>query len=573
MISPRHGCAILAVASCLLEVSIAQEGSGAAAPKSGASSAFGTSSASGAGTAPGGSSAFGAPSPGTPAIPGTGPAGQPNTTPGTGPAAAPGTGRPGTGSQTGSRITPGTGTGTNGTGAASAFGENETTAKPATSEPTYTIPGAYGKPGQQFTAGEGRLARPRFRYTGSVSFGYDDNVLQAPSNSEGTPDVVVEVLDTPATGARVEAGIGPDGVPTTVVVPGSPATTRKVVIRGVPAQKRIGSFLTRANVGFDVQFASRKTLFTFDLKTGADWYWDRPGKDVDYTGSLALMYLRRLTPRLQFTASGNASYQTQPDLSQANTLTRQTGDLLNLSSKLDLTYRFTPRLSTVGSVSYGGLRFQQPTEQLGDNDSVTFGGEVRYLFSPHLTMLGEVRYSSVSYSASPTRDSHTLFGLLGVELSLSRRLSATLRAGVAQRTFDDSGTSGTSPYAETTLNYKLAKATLIQFNGRFGFEEPPDAQSKLISLRGGLNLVQSFSPRLRGTLGANLVRQTTTSTSTASAASETVSNTVDSTIGFEYNVNRHWTLNTNYSYTREFGSVSARNYYRNRIFVGAEYDF
>jgi hypothetical protein len=45
-------------------------------------------------------------------------------------------------------------------------------------------------------AGEGRLARPKFRYTGSVSFGYDDNILQTPTNSPGTPDTVVTVVGT-----------------------------------------------------------------------------------------------------------------------------------------------------------------------------------------------------------------------------------------------------------------------------------------------------------------------------------------------------------------------------------------
>ncbi|MCE9611059.1 MAG: outer membrane beta-barrel protein [Chthoniobacter sp.] len=441
---------------------------------------------------------------------------------------------------------------------------------PTGTEPTYTIPGAYGKPSQQFTAGEGRLARPRFRYTGTVSFGYDDNVFQAPSNNEGSPDVVVQVLDRPATSAREEVGIGPNGETTTVTIPGTAATTRKIVIPGSAGQKRIGSFLTRGNVGLDVQFASRKTLFTFDLRTGADWYWDRPGKDVDYTGSLSLLYLRRLTPRLQFTASGTASYQTQPDLTQVNTSTRQTGPLLNLSSKLDLSYRITPRLSTVGSINYGGLRYQEATEQLGDYDTFTFGEEVRYLFSPRFTFLGEVRYSTTSYTGARDRDSHTLFGLLGTELALSRLFTATVRIGVAQRTFDESGISATSPYGEATLAYRLAKATVIQFNGRFGFEEPPDAQSKLVSLRVGLSLSQSFSPRLRGTLGSNVVRQTTTSDVTDI---ETVTNTVDSTIGFEYTLDRRWTLNANYSYVREFGSNSARDYYRNRIFVGAEYDF
>ena len=102
----------------------------------------------------------------------------------------------------------------------------------------------------------------------------------------------------------------------------------------------------------------------------------------------------------------------------------------------------------------------------------------------------------------------------------------------------------------------------------------------MVSLRSGLSLVQSFSPRLRGTLGANFVRQTTTTTPLAPPPGtgtlpevESTINTVDSTIGFEYNLNRNWTLNANYSYAREFGTNSLRDYYRNRIFVGAEYDF
>lgn len=566
MISPRHGCALLAAASCVLSPAIAQEGTAADAPKTGASSAFGSPPPRN--SAPGGSSAFGAPTPETPSVPGAGPTLPGTTTPDNSQGTGTGTGF---GTGTGSRLRPGTGPGSNAPGAASAFGEGEQNPKPPTgTEPTYTIPGAYGRAGQQFTAGEGRLARPRFRYTGTISFGYDDNVFQAPNNSAGSPDVVIEVLDQPGTPARVEAGIGPNGETTTVTIPGTAATTRNLVIPGVRGQKRVGSFLTRGNFGFDVQFASRKTLFTFDLRTGGDWYWDRPGKDVDPTGSVALMYLRRLTPRLQFTASGNVSYLAQPDLTQINTSTQQVGAVLNVGSKLDLSYRITPRLSTVGSVSYGGLRFPQATGQVGDNDIFTIGGEVRYLFSPQFTFLGEVRYSTTTFIGAQDRDSHTVLGLLGTELALSRRFTATLRIGVAQRTFDESGISATAPYGETTLSYRLAKATVIQFNGRFGFEEPPDAQSKLISLRAGLNLSQSFSPRLRGTLGSNIVQQTTTSFVTDV---ETVLNTLDSTIGFEYTLDRRWTLNANYSYVRGFGSFSATDFHRNRIFVGAEYDF
>jgi len=212
------------------------------------------------------------------------------------------------------------------------------------------------------------------------------------------------VLTSPGTATRTEVGIGPNGEVQTVTIPGTGPTTRKVVIPGAAGQPRIGSFLARPSVGFDVQFASRKTLFTFDIRTGADVYWDRPGKDVDYTGSVSLMYLRRLTPRLQFTANVGASYQTQPDLSQANTSTRQAGSFLSATSKIDLSYRITPRVSTVVSASFNAVRYQDTTQQAGDYHETVFGTELRYLFSPRFTLVGEARYSTISYNADTARD-------------------------------------------------------------------------------------------------------------------------------------------------------------------------
>jgi len=475
----------------------------------------------------------------------------------------------------GPRIIPGTGSVA--PGPATNFGNGSDGTKPSNvSEPTYVIPAGYGKPSQQFTAGEGRLARPKFRYTGSVSFGYDDNVLQTPTNSPGTPDTVVTVVTKPGTPGHTEDGVDSNGLPVTVVVPGTAPTTEKVVIPGKPGQQRIGSFVNRQNVGFDVQFASRKTLFTFDIRAGADVYWDRPGNDIDPTGSLALMYLRRLNSRLQFTASVNSSYQDQPNLSQVNTSTLQAGSFLTTNAKVDMTYRFSPRISTVGSLSYNALKYEQTTQQFSDNREFILGAEVRYLFSPHLTLLTEVRYSTIAYPTTSNRDAHSVFGLVGGEWAMSRRFSGTLRLGVEQRTFVNSNTDATSPYGEATMTYQLAKATVLRLNGRYGQEAPQDAESNLVSLRAGLSLVQSFSPRLRGTIGTNVVRQNTTTIvndATSAANPANIQNTVDAAFGFEYTLSRHWTLNANYSYVTGFGTLEANDYYRNRIFFGGEYDF
>jgi hypothetical protein len=57
---------------------------------------------------------------------------------------------------------------------------------------TYAAPGFYGSGGQTFSSGQGRFLRPRFRYSASVSMGFDDNTLQTPTDSTATTLVIPE---------------------------------------------------------------------------------------------------------------------------------------------------------------------------------------------------------------------------------------------------------------------------------------------------------------------------------------------------------------------------------------------
>jgi opacity protein-like surface antigen len=518
---------------------------GAPVPGSGASSSFGN-----------------APAPGT---------GLPGATPGTGSGIL----NPGAGSTTGpGSPTPGTGHLPDATpdaeGAASAFGEGA--AKPPESnEPTFTIPGSYGRPSQQFTPGEGRLARPKFRFTSSVSFGYDDNVFQTPTDSaKGIPSQTFEVITDVGTPAQEVVGIGPNGEPMVVVVPGRAPTTGKIVVPGVRGQPRVGSFLNRANIGFDMQFASRRQLFTFDFNSGGNFFWDRPGKDVDYTGSLALVYLRRITPRLQILTNLNAIYQTQPDLSLINTSTQQSGSYFTGSARAELSYRFTPRISASVNMGYSMFGYQEEAQKGQNYGEFSIGSEVRYLYNPRFTLIGQFRYAQIDYPNSTAQNASSVFGLLGGELTLSRRFTATLMAGASLRTFEESGESNTAPTVELTLAYQIAKATLMQFDARFGFEAPGSADSELLSLRTSLNLVQTFSPRFRGTVGVTYIHQ---ETSYNDIDFSSTSETINLGLGAVYNLTRQWTLTANYNYTSGFGSISSNDYFRNQAFIGAEYDF
>jgi hypothetical protein len=351
-----------------------------------------------------------------------------------------------------------------------------------------------------------------------------------------------------------------------------------------------------------VQFANRRTLFTFDLGGGLDYYWNRPGKKQDYTGNLSMIYLRKLTGRAQFTATVNASYQSQPDFSQPNQPTSSNvGSYLTANAKADLSYRLTPRFSTVTSVSYNAVQYAESTQSADNYATTTFGLELRYLFSPRLTLLGEVRYSSDSHDNNAALDTTSYYALIGGELSLSRRFTVSLRVGEVVQEFSDSGSRDSAPYLEASLNYRITQQTILAWNARYGYEEAGAPNTRDLVARTGVQLTQIFTPRFQGVLSLNLLRTSltstvdvadvvpaasndgtaTSSTSTNSTAStkthsvttETVQDTVDASLGFYYTLDRHWSLNLTYSYTMAIGPESTFDYYRQRVFLGAAYQF
>ena len=452
--------------------------------------------------------------------------------------------------------------------------------------------------------------------------GYDDNVFQTPTHSLVQPDQKFPVLrsfGSPATTVVVTIPSGdplvPDSVKT-VEIPAVPPKFGSRTISALAAAKRTGSFVTRGGAKFEAQFASRRTLFTFDLDVGEDYYWNRPGKKTDPNDKLALIYLRRLSGRAQFTIAVDASYQTQPNFSQPNTPTNNTGgSYLTSNAKADLSYRWTPRVSSVTSVSYNSLYSQETARQNSDYNETTFGTELRYLFSPQLTLIGEARYSSIVHPNSPSLDTGSYILLLGGEVTLSRRFNASIRLGESLRTFDETGDQRSAPYGEGTLSYRVGPRTTVALTTHYGFEESQNVNSELLTLRTGLSLSHVFTARLQGSVELNFVRSSTTSTFTTTSDTNTangtspsstaantsvsdgsssaagtsasnstppktetvstdqVSDTIDATLALRYALSRHWGFNLTYSYTALLGPEKSSDYYRQRVFLGAEYHF
>jgi hypothetical protein len=410
-----------------------------------------------------------------------------------------------------------------------------------------------------------------------MSVGYDDNVLQAPTEpgpvqeclvSLPTPDTVEPIFEN-----RIRIGQGGQREVVQVVVGLRTVKGEPARFETIQPQERVGSFFTRASAGVDIQLYSARSLFTFDINGSADHYFSRPGdKQTDYTGSFGLTYLYRLTPRMQATAQVSASYLTQPDFSRINSSAAvNAGAYITYNSRFDLSYRWAPRFTTLFSLSDGGLFYEDEQLAAINYNDTTVGTEFRFLWSPRFTALAEVRASITQYADNPILDSHTYYLLLGSEFKLTQRLSASLRLGESMRSFDESETgAAATPYVEGNVAYRLAIGTVVNWNVRFGFEEPFSPGLERQVFRSGISLAQVFSARLNGFLSINVAHETNTFEATNT---ESTGDYFDANLRFEYAITKRFSLNATYSYSQRTTSDKVTDFYRNRFFFGAEYTF
>ncbi len=444
--------------------------------------------------------------------------------------------------------------------------------------PSYSLPGLYGQGTQTFVPGQGRLARPHFETNISLAIGYDDNIYLTPTNGSSFIAAINPVLVDPGSpgGQPIfelqevfEGGtIVLDYVQVGVTEPTAPVFENEIVT--IPPAPRVGSFLSRANFGLETTFATRRTLFVLDASAGATYYWNREGDPWEPTGSISASYLYRLSPRWQATATLSSVYLEQPDYTQIDTPDRANlGGYYFNSSRANLSYRATPRLSIIGSGSYNFIRYVESLQQLSNYDAVTVGVQASYLMSPRYSVLAEYRHNMVSYPNSELRNSFTEFLILGTEFTLNRRLTGSLRLGESIRTFETGGSAASSPYMEANLRYRTSPRSQLNFNSRFGFEEPPGPDQERQVLRTGIQYQYSFTPRLISNVSLNFIRERTS----APGIQDFDQRIFDSFLGLDYVLTRDMTLNFSYSFTNVTSNRPNTDYYRNRVFFGAEYQF
>jgi hypothetical protein len=472
-------------------------------------------------------------------------------------------------------LTPGTTTEGGATGRS--FERNQT---------TFSAPGFFGAGRQTFSSGEGRFAKPRFRYGVSAGIGFDDNFQQAPDQSGTEDTVVVQVIPAVpelSTTRNIQEFVGVRFIggafrpvfrtvqEKVVLRPFQPEQTIETVIPGVPAQPRLSSIVSTVDVNFNTQWVKAREALTFDLRLGAEYYWDREKDPLEYNGSLSLLHVRKMTPRAQLTTLANIVHQSQPDYSQVNVDTSTGGGAYtNALLKFDLGYRWKPRFNTNTSLTTQAVLYDSSGTNSGNSFyEVTLGNEFRYVYSPRSTYLVDVRYSGTRYLEDDLRNSNSFFILLGWEKRWSRRLTSSIRLGQSYRQFTQGGKQAT-PYGEFSATYQPTSRSQFTLSGRYGFENTQTADQESVTFRTGLSYSRAFTPRLSANAGLYYVNTQTTSITT-NLLSETT--TFDGNLGLTYRFNRRFSVSSRYSYTMLKTNFGLQDYDRSRFFLTGSYDF
>lgn len=415
--------------------------------------------------------------------------------------------------------------------------------------------------------------------------GFDDNTQQTPDNREDIPDqVVTQVIPAQPEVAVIQETQVPDAlVPVfgggfrqtyrtvkkkVVLVPAVPEQEVKTVVPGVDFGERNASVVTRADLRVDAQWTTGRSAFTLDGRVGSEYYWNRDVDPLEYNGSLGATYVRRLGPKMQFTGNLSLSYQSQPDYSQVNLVETpgSSGSYFAGNLKLDLSYRWAPRFSTVTSLTGNSILYEG-NRTTSNYWEIGLGNELRWMQSAKTTWVGEVRYSELSYLEGTQEVIDTAFLLLGADLTLTRRIRATIRLGESLRSYESGGTAST-PYGEISLVYQPTRRDQLVASFRYGFEQSASPTDESVVGRVSAGYTHTFSPRLVGSLNVNYVN-----TSTTSIGGESTNDVFDGSLVFNYMITRRFSMNARYSYTLSKTSAGSNDYDRNRFFLTAEYEF
>jgi len=332
---------------------------------------------------------------------------------------------------------------------------------------------------------------------------------------------------------------------------------------------RLGSGLDSLSLDLASHIGTERTRLNADLRLGLIAYWNRPGQAVDPDLSLDLTFTHQFTPRLVLGFSSFAIFQGQPNFSLGVGQVNNVGNYVYTTNTISLGYQWAPRFSTVTSYTLNSLYYQNSVIGSTQNRlEHIIAQQLRFLVLPTITAVGEYRFGYEQY-INTNFDSYSHFVLAGGDFMVTPRLQFIFRGGAESRTaLFKGGSSLTYPYFDSTLTYTYRPESYIQWYNRYGLEQSNIATTNYDKVyRTGVRVLHSFGQKLR--LGTGVYYSYNHYDQPVSFDE----NDLDATITATYQITRAFGLQVDYTFTRVFSIITSRDYYRNRVSLGAIFTY
>jgi hypothetical protein len=329
---------------------------------------------------------------------------------------------------------------------------------------------------------------------------------------------------------------------------------------------RIGSGFIEAALNIGSHIGNERTKLDANLGFGADLYWERPGRLADPDIGFNVSFSHQLTPRALVTFTDYLSLTSQPNLQLGVTVNNRVTTYLYTTNALALEYSWTPRLSTVTSYTGNVIVYENSTvgSPLNRLENI-FGQQLRFLAVPTIAAVGEYRFEYIDYFSNASQTSYTNFVLGGADMTLTPRLSFNIRAGPGFRNYEGSQPgrpdSLAYPFAESNLRYQYQQGSYLEWYNSYGIEESDIGTGYRRTYRTGLKISHLVGAKLR------LVGATYYSYNEYHNPSFT-ENVLDLNAGLNYQFTRAFALIAGYTFEHDFSQETARDYYRDRVYLG-----
>lgn len=340
-----------------------------------------------------------------------------------------------------------------------------------------------------------------------------------------------------------------------------------------PFVQDINSWYVQGGIGAAYTRPDQTTPFSFTLDTSVIHYIDGVPRfgGTFYNARAAVNFEHRFSQRLKISNNFYVTYGVDPNTAfgYGASTTLWNGQYLYGYNNFNVSYAWTPRLSTTTSYTFDGIGYQDDLVALPeDRYTHLFAQQIAYAISKRTSLTAEYRYRMATYVSSANKNYTSQFALLGVDHAWSERMSGSVRAGA--EFYDSDYTNKTAPYAEGALSYAVARQTMVRWFAALGFN---GAELAAFNSRYGLNTGIQVNHQITKRLSLNAGASYAYSQFSGGPTGDVRENSVFLNAGIGYQLLENFNLNANYSFSMLQSNNALREFDRNRVSLGATATF